>query len=111
MADFKKMNEEPIEYGGYQLFFYKTKYAYDKTLAIVCETDLGEPYATVSLNLGDHGYFPMPNEIFFDHNLPRAFKDMLCERFCDCNLSSCDEVTFGPYNTQTERVTILGKYL
>lgn len=78
----KKMNEKPIEYKGHELFFYESAYMMDGTKAIFCETENGEPFAVVSINLGDYGIAIRDDEIALNHDLSGDFKAMFIEHFC-----------------------------
>ena len=100
-----KLTDTPLYYNGYNLLFYKTKY-FDDSLAIVCETTEGEPYAKVSLNLSDYGYNIEENEIFLNHKLSRDFKELFCEKFCYNDLNNNEKIYFGPYNTVTEKLLL-----
>lgn len=45
--------------------YYRGKYVADKSTAITCTTDDGEPYATLSICLADYGMTPLSeNQIF-----------------------------------------------
>lgn len=106
----KIMNEEPIKFNDYNLTFIASKYQFGNGLAIIAKDD-EDIYAVVSINLVDYGYYTKSNEIYLNHDLPKDFKEMFCENFCDCGLDSCEKVKFGPYSTTSEKVVILDKYL
>lgn len=107
----KIMNKTPIKHDGYELTFYLTTYAADGSTAVICEDEDGMPFATVSLNLGDYGYFTEKDEIFLNHDLPRDFKEMFCDAFCTHSLSSSEKVPFGPFDAKTEKVTIRKEFI
>lgn len=81
MMEIVKMNDRPIPYNGEGLTFYETAYVADGTRAVVCETSDGMPYATVSINLGDHGIQVADNEIAINHDLPAELKELFVEHF------------------------------
>lgn len=80
------LNNEPLKvecYGEvYNLNFFATRYM-DDSLAIVCETDIGEPWDTVSVNLSGYDMKPHDGCIFLSHDLSRDLRKLFTDNFVD----------------------------
>jgi hypothetical protein len=64
MSALKTLIASKSGYDGEDLILTPTRYMADDSLAVTAETREGEPYATVSLNLGAYGMLPGENSIF-----------------------------------------------
>lgn len=74
------LNDKPVKFEEYSLYFMTAMYA-DDTLAIVCETEDGEPYGMVTINLSDYGMYPPNGCVFLSHNLSNDFKQLVIDMF------------------------------
>lgn len=84
------LNSAPIEYQDDKLLFYATQYS-DGTLAIVCETDNREPYATISINLSSYDIKLDNVMIILNHDLSISLRDVVLNEFSKCS----DEIEYG----------------
>ena len=74
------LNNSPIKFKDDELNFFATRY-YDGTLAIVCETIQGEPYATISVNLSGYGCSLTDNQIVLNHDLSEKLRELVIKLF------------------------------
>lgn len=83
----KLLNEEPLllnEYDEqYLLNFYATQYICDESLAIVCETEECEPYATITVNLTDYGVKLTGGEVALNHDLSYELRMLVLNEFAE----------------------------
>lgn len=72
-----RLNKEPIEFKEDRLIFYACRYYSNNTLAIVCSTINGEPYADISINLEDYGYSFGNYWLNLNHSLTSDLKELV----------------------------------
>lgn len=105
----KLLNDEPFLLNKYDeqylLNFYATKYTCDGSLAIVCETVHGEPYATITVNLVDYGVKSTVCEIALNHDLSYELRTLVLNEFA----KSWTPIKYGMANSQL--IHLKQKYL
>lgn len=79
------LNKEPLDFDDVKLNFYATTYI-DDSLAIYCETEAGEPWQMITVNLRDYGIIPSHGWVAINHDVLPELKDLFYETFC-CNSS------------------------
>ena len=84
----ERLNENPIKYGDYELYFIKTKYVYGGT-AIVAMTEDEETYAYISINLSSYDEIPPEDCIFLNHDLSDDFEELFREHFVEETVKYC----------------------
>lgn len=71
-----------VKFNDYDLLFAATRYT-DGNLAIICETTIGEPYATVSVNLSDYGKSTDDTGFYLSHSLTHDFRNLVIDLFAE----------------------------
>lgn len=95
-----KLNENPINYKGDNLYFYGTNYiSCPENIAIAVETEFHEPYCTLTVNLSDYGYVFKNGTIATHHDMFVApdLLDIFISAFC--KLDSIQPIHYGLANS------------
>ena len=87
------------------------RYVVDDTLAIILESEFGEPEGTLSVNLSDWGYHPEDKRTFFvDHDYMDFGMDVVnafMEKFCETPENGIPEtVTYGPFGCKSYKLKL-----